>query len=158
MQLRNFYSININTEIINLLSFFLSFLISCYPTSLHAHDTWQVSPQYEKCIKMESSISGWTHRLLCHPSLPLCSSFPTSLSLSLYVTHAPPCFILYCSWWHACQSLSRASRASPPAAPGSLNQAGLAWLGLIGGQSRQQRGGSLSGGATGGNVETEKKK
>lgn len=49
------------------------------------------------------------------------------------------------------------SQASPPAAPGSLNQAGLAWLGLIRGQSRQHEG-SLSGGATGGNVETGKKK
>lgn len=78
--------------------------------------------------------------------------------MSLYhsplgVTHTPLCFSLYL-WWHACQSVWQAKRASPPAAPRSLNQTGLAWRGLIGGQSRQHEG-SLAGGATGGNVETE---
>lgn len=91
----------------------------------------------------------------CVIFLYLCAALFLHSSVSLRVTHPPLCLIL-CSWWHACQSVCvRASQASPPAAPGSLNQAGLAWLGLIGGQNRQHEG-SLSGGATGGNVETEK--
>lgn len=53
---------------------------------------------------------------------------------------------------HSDMLVSHCVRASPPAAPGSLNQAGLAWLGLIGGHNRQNEG-SLSGGATGGNTE-----
>lgn len=78
--------------------------------------------------------SGWMHRLLCHLSSPWCSSvFPLS-SVSLHVTHAPQCFIHV----HGDMPVSHRgeqARASPPAAPGPLNQAGLAWLGLIGGQS-----------------------
>lgn len=81
-------------------------------------------------------------------SLYLCAAQLRITSLSLFRSVwevLPWCFILRLRW-HACLSSWRAKQASPPAAPRSLNQAGLACPGLIGGQNRQHEG-SLSGGS-----------
>lgn len=99
---------------------------------------------------VDCCVSGQMYHLTCH-FLPLCSSLTLCLSLSLCVTHAPLWFFFIFVVTHL-SVFWQAKQASPPAAPGSLNQTGLAWLELIGGQSRQQEG-SLSGGATVGNVE-----
>lgn len=68
-----------------------------YPTSLHAYDTCQLLPQYEKCIKIECFLALVECITYCVINFYLCAALFLFSSLSLYITHAPMCFIL-CSW------------------------------------------------------------